>query len=63
MVARINIFASKLTNIARILNKLEIAKALTELPGAVRPAEHLVLDEWTGDKTAIRDESAKASWR
>ena len=63
MVARINIFASKLTNNARILNKLKIAKALTELPGAVRPAEHFVLDEWRGDKTAISDESAKASGR
>jgi hypothetical protein len=63
MVARINIFASKLTNIARILNKLKIAKTPIELPGAGGPAEHLVLDEWTGDKTAIRDESAKASWR
>src|SRR5258708_21897281 len=36
---------------------LEVAKARIELPGVVRPAEDLVFDEWTGDKTAIRDES------
>ena len=40
---------------------LEVAKARIELPGVVRPAEHLVFDEWTGDKSAIWDESAKAT--
>jgi hypothetical protein len=39
---------------------LEVAKARIELLGVVRPAELLIFDEWTSDKTAIRDESAKA---